>query len=364
MLPNVWPPGDTPVIPVYSLFLMSFTVLRKLTVALLAAAATLSASVAQAQAPPPAASSTPQPVQPAQCPNVLVIPGDPIDVSLRPALTVAWDATRRGILVEWETGPAASCAWFQVKHGSANYAGVEGRAWADFVLAPGQGARLRPDTVAGRECLRLFAVSAHGRSEPVEACTDIPADAVPTPRPPGTEPSPEATPWPAPGDVQLAGRTILLDSDGFPLPADQQVWFAGLSWRVPSGFDGAFEVQRAQVASGGDLQWQSLPSGLIPASPAVSGRAQFEEQVTPLTVWCFRVRTLTWASGRAEGPFSTPVCMPTPPRDGGRPETVTPAPLPPDAGNSKAAEPGRSFALVLAAVAIAITGSALCKRRR
>jgi hypothetical protein len=327
------------------------------------ALALLVATVALASiATPAAAQAGPQPGP--QCPNYMDLASSAIDPELHVTIESHWDDANRGIAVSWSSSGPSRCSWFQMKLPGADYPGAfpgsPTIAWADFVLAPGPGARIIAVGSAGRHCFRLFALSLNGRSEPAESCTEVSASALPTPAPPGTGPQPSGTPWPAPQDVQLTGHTLLLDKDNFPLPPDLQTWFAGISWSVLPGFTGTYEVQRARSGQG-PLAWESLRSGRLPASLAREGRIGFEEQVTPLTFWCFRVRTVV--NGEV-GPFSQPVCMPQPPSDGGGAE-ITPAPLPPDVGNAVGAdrERGVPTSALIAAAVVGMAGAVVVAMR-
>jgi hypothetical protein len=308
-----------------------------------------------AQAPMPPLGPRTTPI----CPNYLDLSTVPIDPALIAILTATWDERLNGIELTWSAPRPANCAWVQAKLQPANYSGGGANiAWADWVWAPGSGARFFPAQSAGTHCYRLFALSWAGRTEAKEACVDVPADAVPTPRPPGTAPPPVGTPWPAPIEVRLEGSTFLLDQNNFPLRPEHQAWFSGISWSVLGGFTGTYEVQRARSEPGFDQNWESLRSGQFAASSATNGRIGFEEQVSPFTIWCFRVRANI---NRETGPFSEPVCMQRPPSSGGigsGPGTTTPAPLPPVVGNTeRLASEGDSFP-VPAALAVALIGLA------
>lgn len=298
-----------------------------------AGAAVVLCLIAVAEASPRATAQEIGPV----CPNSFSLTTYPSDPSLHASLTARWDQTQHGIRLDWSTKGGTICAFFQVKALDGGYSpGFGDLAWADFVTGPDPSARLRVTSRAGEHCFRVFAFSFAGRSQPAEACVTITPEQIPTPAPPGTLPTPVATPWPPPATVQLTGSTILLDPNNFPLPPSRQAWLTGISWAVPSSFNGTYEVQRAQKVPGQEFLWSSLTSGQFPADMAVNGRISFEEQVTSLTQWCFRLRSVI---NRETGPFSTPVCMEVPPSSGGgAPQPAdTPAPLPPDVGNSPAA---------------------------
>ncbi len=310
-------------------------------------------------ATPPSGAPTDVPV----CPNYLDLDRWPVDPSLAPTLEARWDNALKGIEVTWSAERPGNCAFFQTGRSPGVYSGFESIAWADWVLAPGEGVRLFRGAAPDGEtrCYRLFALSFAGRSEPVEACADVPAGAVPTPPSPGSYPTPSGTPWPAPVSLRLEGETILLDEASFPLGPSRQAWFAGISWSVLPGFTGLYEVQRAQLSSGpAALNWESLRSGQFPASGAAGGRIGFAEQVTPLTTWCFRVRTIVNSpTGLEPGPFSNEVCQQLPPHSGGfgPGAAPTPAPLPPDAGNTPLTAGETGWLAAAGGAALAVVGT-------
>ncbi len=277
-----------------------------------------------------------------------------IDPSASASLSATWNEAERGVQLTWATSAGSRCALFQVAPSGNGYDGSEvGRVWPNFILAPGSGVRLFRIGGPGRTCYRLFAFSATGHSEPAEACVDVAVESIPTPPPPGNYPTPR-TPWPPPTEVGWTGHFVLLDDNNFPLPFDQQTWFAGVSWRAIDDFEGWYEVQRAQVRTGEPLRWQTLTAGMIPASAVVDGHIRFEEQVSAGTVWCFRVR----ATEKLEfGEYSQEQCMPQPPSSGGA-STVVPAP--PDVGNtqSRSATPAW-FGAMPAALALGVLFSGL-----
>ena len=166
---------------------------------------------------------------------------------------------------------------------------------------------------------------------PASALTPTPSNT-----PESTTPVPVGTPWPAPQGVALIGYAILLDDDNFPLPPDKQTWFAGLRWDVLDGFSGSFEVQRAPRPSAGQIPDWGPVEASIPATAAVGGVIEFEQQIPVFSLFCYRVRTVINAE---TGPYSEPVCMPVPPSSGGS-GTVTQVPLPPDVGNVGPAQGG------------------------
>lgn len=330
----------------------------------------LSAAVAAFAGFTAAAAQSPAPSQLPLCPSAFNLVGFPIDAASRPRLESTWVEAERALRLDWNTGAGANCAFFQVQDHAGGYSGVGDMAWADFITAPGASARLRGYSTAGKRCFRLFAISNRGRSEPVESCAEIPADAVRTPNPPGVDPQPSSTPWPPPSAARLEGHVLLLDENSFPLPPGQQAWFAGVSWDVLPGFTGRFEIQRAQVRRGEPLLWSPLPSGQIPVSLAAGNRINIEEWVGTGSTWCFRVRTVTNSpTGVETGPFSQEVCQQMPPSSGGNgPATLTPSPvpLPPVAGNS-AGTAASSIWLFRAAATLAaalIAAAAVASRAR
>ena len=216
----------------------------------------------------------------------------------------------------------------------------------------------------------LAVVAVGGALKPASAQTPPPAAG--TPRPPAaatsltaTTPVPAGTPWPAPTDVRLEGNWILLDDQGYPLPPDRQVRYSGISWLVLPGYTGVFEVQhavrRVGMPANEPYAWSDIALSPVPASAAVDGRIGFEERVgDTFAVHCYRVRTVI--NGET-GPYSQPMCTPVPPSSGqGQP--ATPAPLPPDVGNSAGAGPGFQIAGVLAAVSVALLGAGIAAASR
>ena len=314
--------------------------------ALLAIGFTARGTSAQTATPVPVPRTTPI------CPNYLDLATVPIDPALSATISAKWDEGLKGIELSWSAQRPANCAFFQV-NGLSESGNIAGAEW---VLAPGSGTRWFPATTPGMHCYRLYALSWAGRSEASDACAEVPVSAIGTPRPPGNYPAPSGTPWPAPMGVQLEGSVLLLDDNNFPLRPENQAWFMGISWSVLAGFTGSYEVQRARSEPGFEQRWESLRSGQFPASAAVAGRIGFEEQVSPGSIWCFRVRANI---NRETGPFSEPVCMPRPPSSGGSgpaPGPATPAPLPPEVGNSYPFATSPEWIPVLASALAALLG--------
>ena len=321
--------------------------------------------------PAPTDAALPGPSQLPLCPSAFNLVSFPVDRTARPRLEATWVEGQRALLLDWNTGPGANCAFFQVQDHAGGYSGVGEMAWADFITGSGVSARLRPAVTTGRQCFRLFTISSRGRSEPVETCAEVPPGAVRTPPPPGSgTPPASGTPWPPPAGARLEGHVLLLDENSFPLPPSQQAWFAGISWDVLPGFTGRFEIQRAQVRRGEPLLWSSLSSGQVPVGLAASGRISIEEWVATGSTWCFRVRSVVEApAGIETGPFSQEVCQQLPPSSGGNgppPATpVAPAPLPPDTGNTSRAPRGPGWPGAAAVgVAAALVASGVVARRR
>ena len=193
------------------------------------------------------------------------------------------------------------------------------------------------------------------------ASAQTPPAAAGTPSPP----VPAGTPWPAPTDVRLEGHWTLLDDQGYPLPPDRQVRYAGISWLVLPGYSGVFEVQhavrRVGMPANEPYAWSDIALSPFPATATVDGRIGFQERVEDtFAVHCYRVGTVI--NGET-GPYSQPVCTPVPPASGpGQP--ATPAPLPPDVGNSAGAGPGFPIAGVLSAVSVALLGAGIAGASR
>ena len=140
-------------------------------------------------------------------------------------------------------------------------------------------------------------------------------------------PSPSGTPWPAPAGVTVRGRAIVLDADNFPLPPEQQVHTAILTWELMSGYTGIYEVERATAPYRSDAPRAWELAGTIDANAAVDGTLRWEERIQPLSLhYCYRVRTVI--NGET-GPYSAEACLAVPPSSG-------PAPGPPVVGNSPA----------------------------
>lgn len=234
----------------------------------------------------PVRAVTPTPTPGLPCPSMMNVVDGTIDASLNVALAVERGVLAGDVVLSWTTSGSSNCAWIQSRNpDAASYA-----AFADWVFGSGAGTVTTSAVgVPGTYCYRLFAVSAAGHSEPSEACLAVSETEGPrspdyagTPEP-GT-PFPVGTPWPAPQGVALIGHVILLDDNNFPLPPDKQSWFAGLRWSVLEGFSGSYDVQRAVRPRGtGALDWGTVHA-TIPASAAVAGMVEFEEQILQTSI--------------------------------------------------------------------------------
>ena len=134
--------------------------------------------------------------------------------------------------------------------------------------------------------------------------------------PPGTPATPAASPTATPAAPE--GLTVerhgqLLDANNYPLPPDQRHFTAFVTWQVPPGFNGVYQLERQTNYYYSDVVPPYGQVAELPASAATKGILTFEEPVEVALRYCYRVRAVD-ASG--PGPYSASDCTVTPPTSG------------------------------------------------
>jgi hypothetical protein len=135
---------------------------------------------------------------------------------------------------------------------------------------------------------------------------------------PSVTPASSSTPTPVPTPAAPQGLTVerrgeLLDANNYPLPPDKQHFTAFVTWQVPAGFNGVYQLERQTNHYYSDVIPPYTQVAELPASAATKGVLTFEEPVHLELRYCYRVRAVD-ASG--PGPYSASDCTVTPPTSG------------------------------------------------